>query len=182
MDRRDFLRLTTGGVLAACTEPLFAGMHNDFWDRPRRLWLTREVRKGVWEEVNEVYFFQGKLHWSGYKAICRLMRDVQANKDELMSPVLFDILRGMQGWYEINGQQRVIVVNSGYRTRRTNEAVGGVGDSRHMRGGAGDIYFPNVPVSDMGRIAQRLQGGGVGFYPASGFVHVDDGDLRTWRG
>ena len=29
--------------------------------------------------------------------------------------------------------------------------------------------------------ALLLQGGGVGFYPSKGFIHVDSGRLRTWR-
>ncbi|WP_425953180.1 YcbK family protein [Ralstonia pseudosolanacearum] len=182
MDRRDFLRLTTGGLLAACTEPLFAGTHSDFWDKPRRIWAKREVRKGVWEEVNEYYFVRGQLYWPGYVAICRFMRDTRENKSVQMSPVLFDILYGMQGTFELNGERRVIVLDSGYRTKRTNEAVGGVGDSRHMRGGAADVYFPGASVSFMKKIALNLRGGGVGFYPSNGFVHVDDGDLRIWRG
>lgn len=182
MDRRDFLRMTTGGLLAACTEPLFAATRNDFWEKPRSLWVKHEVKAGVWEEVNEIYFANGKLVWPGYAAICRLMRDTHADQAVQMSPVLFDILYGMQGFFALHNQHRVIVLNSGYRTRLTNEAVGGVGDSRHMRGEAADIEFPGVPVNYMGRLALYLQGGGVGFYPSRGFVHVDDGALRKWNG
>ncbi|MDR5799280.1 hypothetical protein [Caballeronia sp. LZ001] len=70
MERRDFLRMATGGVLAACTEPLFAATRNDFWDKPRSLWVKHEIKKGVWEEVNEVHFCQ----WQASLArLCRYL-------------------------------------------------------------------------------------------------------------
>ncbi|MDE4922534.1 uncharacterized protein YcbK (DUF882 family) [Cupriavidus metallidurans] len=181
LDRRRFLTCTAGALIATCTDPLFARTDPHFWERPRRLWIKTEVRKGVIEEISETYWANGRVVWPGYLAICRLMRDVRADAAVQMSTTLLDILYGMQGWTEMNGRRKVIALTSGYRTKPTNEAVGGKGDSRHMNGAAADIFIPGVSVADMGKLAQHLRGGGVGFYPSKGVVHVDDGDLRSWR-
>ena len=39
---------------------------------------------------------------------------------------------------------------------------------------------PGVPVFRMQQAARSLDMGGVGFYPRSGFVHIDTGPVRTW--
>jgi uncharacterized protein YcbK (DUF882 family) len=41
-----------------------------------------------------------------------------------------------------------------------------------------------IPVNYLGQLAQVAQQGGVGFYTdrKQGFVHVDDGRVRYWRG
>jgi uncharacterized protein YcbK (DUF882 family) len=53
-------------------------------------------------------------------------------------------------------------------------------DSQHMNGNAMDIRFPGVPVFRIRQAARSLQMGGVGFYPRSGFVHLDTGPIRYW--
>jgi len=77
-------------------------------------------------------------------------------------------------------------VLSGYRTRRTNEMLrrrseGVAKNSFHIKGMAVDINVPNVPLRTVRDIALGLQKGGVGYYPAHGFVHVDVGPVRSWR-
>ena len=47
-------------------------------------------------------------------------------------------------------------------------------------GNAMDIRFPGVPVFKIRQAARSLQMGGVGFYPRSGFVHLDTGPIRYW--
>jgi uncharacterized protein YcbK (DUF882 family) len=53
-------------------------------------------------------------------------------------------------------------------------------NSRHMSGTAVDIRLPGVRLSALYRAARNLRGGGVGYYPASDFIHVDIGPVRTW--
>jgi hypothetical protein len=45
-----------------------------------------------------------------------------------------------------------------------------------------DLYVQGVPVEYLKKLVLYLQGGGVGVYPSAGFINVDDGKLRTWRG
>ena len=40
--------------------------------------------------------------------------------------------------------------------------------------------MPGRNLADVRRAAIALNGGGVGYYPASDFVHVDVGRVRTW--
>jgi uncharacterized protein YcbK (DUF882 family) len=52
--------------------------------------------------------------------------------------------------------------------------------SLHIDGMAIDIRVPGRNLTVLRRAALALQGGGVGYYPRSDFVHVDVGRVRTW--
>jgi uncharacterized protein YcbK (DUF882 family) len=52
--------------------------------------------------------------------------------------------------------------------------------SQHMLGEAIDIRIPGVPTARLRDAALSLHRGGVGYYPQSGFVHVDLGRVRGW--
>ena len=62
------------------------------------------------------------------------------------------------------------------------------GDIAQLRGGATVTYQPRVAKdrSELARLiglrdaARSLRAGGVGFYPASNFIHVDTGRVRFW--
>ena len=43
-----------------------------------------------------------------------------------------------------------------------------------------DIMFDGPVLAAMHRAAVALGAGGVGFYPRSGFVHLDTGPVRYW--
>lgn len=180
MNRRDCL-LFSLGLIALGSHPATA-LASTFWDQPRKLWLKREVKPGVWEEINEVYFEKGGLRWTGYVKACRILRDIHTGKAVQMSPVLMDILAGIQGWFSLHDIHVPIIVLSGLREAKTNEDAGGVKDSAHLRGGACDLTVPGVPVEYLSKLALYLQGGGVGVYPSRSFIHVDDGKMRSWRG
>ncbi|WP_138519202.1 YcbK family protein [Limnobacter alexandrii] len=175
INRRQFL---FAGFLAGVA-PTSIGAA-DFWSQPRWLWLYRPSTK---EEVREYYWINGQLHWPGYEKICRLLRDVRGKEAVQIDVVLLDILRGMQGWYEAHGQYKPIYVNSGYRNKATNaETKGSAKNSFHTKGRAADIYMPGVSTKDLEKLAKYLRGGGVGVYHSRGFIHIDTGGLRTWRG
>ena len=100
-----------------------------------------------------------------------------------MNLVLLDILCGVQGWFRAYGVDKPLVINSGYRTKHTNDNTeGSAKNSMHLYGAAADIWMPGVPVDSIAKLGLYLKGGGVGFYPSRNFVHVDSGRLRTWRG
>ena len=147
---------------------------------PRSLWL---IRPSTREEVRAVYFADGQIVEEGYRQICILLRDVRAGQAVQMSPVLLDILCGIQGSLRAYGIDTPGVTNSGYRTDQTNAMTeGAVQNTKHKDGGAWDGKFFNVPVDHTTRTALYLRGGGVGYYPGKNFTHVDDGRLRSWRG
>ncbi|HXN06680.1 MAG TPA: DUF882 domain-containing protein [Nitrospiria bacterium] len=52
--------------------------------------------------------------------------------------------------------------------------------SYHTKGRAIDIRIPNIGLEILQRTALSLEHGGVGFYPDSGFIHLDSGPVRSW--
>jgi len=54
--------------------------------------------------------------------------------------------------------------------------------SLHMKGQAADVRLNSRSVTQMARAAQACNAGGVGRYYGSDFVHMDCGNVRTWRG
>jgi uncharacterized protein YcbK (DUF882 family) len=82
--------------------------------------------------------------------------------------------------------QQPFQVISGYRCPSTNTTLrntrgGGVAkQSLHLQGKAIDIRVADVPLTDLRDAALSLATGGVGFYAASNFVHLDIGRARSW--
>jgi uncharacterized protein YcbK (DUF882 family) len=75
-------------------------------------------------------------------------------------------------------------VLSAYRTRETNERLArttfGVADnSQHIYGRALDVHLGGKLEEAM-QTARAMQRGGVGWYPNSGFIHLDSGPVRNW--
>lgn len=65
-----------------------------------------------------------------------------------------------------------IIVTSGVRCSRRNAEVGGISQSKHLRGYAVDCYAPAFSVDHLARIA-RQEGLGVLIYQAQGFCHLE---------
>ncbi len=154
----------------------------DFWYRPRELWLRRQ---GTRDEVRVVYWKDGQLVPEGYWQACAILRDVRANVMTTMDPTVLDILRGIIGFYQAWQWPHPVVLTSGFRTVKTNNALSAEGaakNSMHLYGKAADLFIPGIPARDVGALAAHLRQGGVGFYPDRGFTHLDTGRLRIWRG
>ena len=66
-----------------------------------------------------------------------------------------------------------IHINSGYRTPEHNAKVGGVKNSYHTKGRAADIVVQGVKSLDVARFAETFVCGGVGWYEAKSFTHID---------
>jgi uncharacterized protein YcbK (DUF882 family) len=78
-------------------------------------------------------------------------------------------------------------VISGYRSPQTNARLharsNGVSEhSLHMQGRAIDVRMAGIDCQELAAKAIELKRGGVGYYRASDFVHLDTGAFRTWRG
>ena len=67
-----------------------------------------------------------------------------------------------------------------YRSPEHNRAVGGATRSKHMDGAAFDIGMANHDPVALEASAREVGFLGFGFYPRSGFIHVDLGPARQW--
>ncbi|MCG6559110.1 D-Ala-D-Ala carboxypeptidase family metallohydrolase [Ruegeria sp. 1NDH52C] len=73
-----------------------------------------------------------------------------------------------------------LIVRSAYRSPEHNRAVGGASRSKHMDGAAYDIAMANHDPAVFEAAAREVGFLGFGFYPRSGFIHVDLGPARQW--
>ena len=73
-----------------------------------------------------------------------------------------------------------LIVRSAYRSPEHNRAVGGATRSKHMDGAAFDIAMSNHDPVAFEAAAREVGFLGFGFYPRSGFMHVDIGPARHW--
>jgi hypothetical protein len=73
-----------------------------------------------------------------------------------------------------------LIVRSAYRSPEHIRAVGGATRSKHMDGTAFDIAMANHDPVAFEAAARKVGFLGFGFYPRSGFVHIDLGPARQW--
>lgn len=128
------------------------------------------------------YFSRGAYQADALTAVNYLLRDFRNDTVHPIDPALLDLLHRVAG---LTDTSRPFQVISGYRSPATNEALrrsteGVAAGSLHLVGQAIDVRLADVPLAKLRRAALEVRGGGVGYYPASDFVHVDTGRLRTW--
>ena len=116
------------------------------------------------------------------EALNRLLRDFRTGDRHPIDPHLFDLLHSIR---ERTGSTQPFHIISGYRSPATNTMLrqhseGVASGSLHMKGQAIHIRLPGVPLRQLRGAALDVRGGGVGYYPASDFVHVDTGRVRQW--
>jgi uncharacterized protein YcbK (DUF882 family) len=134
------------------------------------------------ERLSTVYFENGRYVDSELEKINRLLRDFRTGDVHPIAPETLDILADLRKLAEHDGPYEVI---SGYRSPKTNAELhsrsNGVAEhSLHMEGRAIDVRLQGFPTERLHELALGMQRGGVGFYPASDFVHLDNGRVRHW--
>lgn len=177
LNRRKFLKL---GMLAAAL-PLPA-LANAWQAVPERRLRFHNLHTG--ENLDLAYWVQGDYVPESLAEINHVLRDFRTDQVAAIDPHLLDLLS------RVNlalGSSQPFQVISGYRSPASNrmlsERSSGVAKhSLHMEGKAIDIRIPGVALADLRKTGLALQGGGVGYYPASDFVHLDVGRVRTWAG
>jgi hypothetical protein len=73
-----------------------------------------------------------------------------------------------------------LIIRSAYRSLEHNGAVGGAKASKHMEGIAFDVAMTNHDPDAFEAAARAIGFKGFGFYPRSGFIHIDLGPSRSW--
>ncbi len=134
------------------------------------------------EALSITYKIGGEYVSTALSELQRYMRDHYTGAQHPIEPALYDLLHAIAT--KANGAPLFHVI-SAYRSPETNARLrglsGGVAShSLHMDGKAIDIRVPGLELSTLRDHALALRRGGVGFYPASNFVHVDTGRVRAW--
>ena len=128
------------------------------------------------------YYARGTYVPQALTSVNRLLRDFRTGDVGTIDVGLLDLLHRLAA---LTASRRPFQIISGYRSPATNEALrqhstGVARDSLHVHGQAIDIRLADVPLQSLRDAARSMRSGGVGYYPASDFVHVDTGRVRTW--
>lgn len=134
------------------------------------------------EKLDVVYYSGGNYLPDALAEIDLLFRDHRTEETHPIDPALIDILYRLSSLTQDRCMYQIV---SGYRSPATNAMLRKRSNqvakkSYHMLGKAVDIRLPGVDTKRLRNAAISLQQGGVGYYQASDFVHIDTGRVRTW--
>jgi uncharacterized protein YcbK (DUF882 family) len=135
---------------------------------------------GEW--VRTVYWADGHYIREAVRDINWVLRDHHSGEVRPMNAGMLDLLGMLRDRLETTSPFLII---SGYRSPTTNHAMhmrssGVASHSYHIKGMAIDLRCERRDLSHVRGAAASLHSGGVGYYPQSGFVHVDCGPVRHW--
>ncbi len=137
------------------------------------------------ERIDIVYRRGNTYLPSALEKLDFFLRDWRTDQVHHYDPRVFDLLHDLLA--SIGRPDGEINVICGYRTPQTNEFLrtrsahtGVAVHSLHMQAEAIDIRLPGLSTARLRDAALGLNRGGVGYYPASDFVHVDVGRVRHW--
>lgn len=136
-------------------------------------------RPALRERVTAVYRGKdGAYDAAGIEKINRLLRCSRTGQETPVSVKLIEILDAVEDKFGGGG----LTVLSGYRSPKFNRQLPGAARwSLHMLGWAADIRVAGRSPAEVADFAARLGQGGVGYYPAAAFVHLDAGRSRSWE-
>jgi len=150
------------------------------WANPYRLHF---FHTHTGERLNIVYRNREAYDQESLVRLNRYLRDHRTGEIHEYDPRIFDLLHDLTTL--LGNPDFEIDVICGYRTPWSNEFLrthghGVARNSLHMQAMAIDIRVPGVPTVQVRDAALALHRGGVGYYAASDFVHVDVGRFRRW--
>ena len=176
VNRRQLLQFGLGAAVATPSLDAIAGpIHTG----ERRLSLGH-MHTG--EVLSEVYWENGIYNPEAISLFNHFLRDFRTGDEVSMDIRLLDVLFAMQ--QQIGKPLRYQVL-SGFRSEKTNAMLRRNGSgvakrSYHLKGQAVDISVDQVSLAYLRKAAVSLRAGGVGYYPSSGFMHLDSGPIRRW--
>jgi len=133
-------------------------------------------------ELNVTYARDGRHIDSALTEVNEFLADFRTGDANSIDPNLLDLLYDIR---ESLGSDGVYEVISAYRSPATNEMLrssssGVARNSQHLLGTAIDVRLAGVELTNLRDTAIAMQRGGVGYYEASNFVHIDTGRVRRW--
>ncbi|MCL2469281.1 MAG: DUF882 domain-containing protein [Alphaproteobacteria bacterium] len=177
-------------ALAGCAAPLSkkpvttgsaAKTHPD--QVPERAIVLSHPPSG--ERLNLTYYKNNRYDPAALTKINRLFRDRQNNSIGKIDPELIDFLVDIRTRLGLPPSVTFEILD-GYRSRSTNEKLRArnsqaAKDSLHIYGWAVDFRISKVNGRAVAEIAKTMQRGGVSYYPSSNHIHIDLGNIRTWK-
>jgi uncharacterized protein YcbK (DUF882 family) len=136
------------------------------------------------ENLELDFFIDGAYSPLAMAQINHLLRDYRTDEVHVIDPSLLDYLYDVAALLGADPSFQVI---SGYRSPATNAMLrrhseGVATGSLHMQGQAIDIRMAGIKCENLATRALETYCGGVGYYAASDFVHLDTGAFRSWSG
>ena len=180
LNRRRFLKLSIAGCLAFLPFPAFPGklLAEELPEGRLSLYSvhTGERLKVTYRNTENGYDCQA------LEALDHILRCHHTGKATRMDISVIEFMNAIDKSFSGNNDIHVI---SGYRSPEYNDFLirqgrGVVRGSMHLAGKAIDFSIPGTELHKLRETALRLGQGGVGYYPDSGFIHVDSGRVRTW--
>jgi uncharacterized protein YcbK (DUF882 family) len=135
------------------------------------------------ERFDAVYFEGGAYVPGALDAIDLVLRDHRTGETCRMAPGVLDLLHAVTERVRSAGPVHIV---SGFRSVSTNALLHAndpahvAEGSLHLTGQAIDLCFEDRPLRRVRDAALALGAGGVGYYPRTGFVHIDIGRPRVW--
>ncbi|HIC80239.1 MAG TPA: DUF882 domain-containing protein [Kiloniellaceae bacterium] len=179
--RRRFLTTAATGAAALTTSLLVPNLAMTAKSMPATRSLAfRSLHTG--EEVAATYLRDGIFQADALDRLNHVLRDWRSGEVWQMDRKLLDLLYALRR--SMDSEQPFELI-SAYRSPKTNANLasnsnGVAKRSLHMRGMAVDVRLPERELKALHQAALDLQGGGVGLYTKSGFIHVDTGRVRRW--
>ncbi|MRJ02334.1 MAG: YcbK family protein [Epsilonproteobacteria bacterium] len=176
MNRRDFLKtslLFTTAIITS-SQKSEAGTYEKWI----RLYHTHT---GEWFEAP--FWADGEYIYENLEDLEYFLRDYRNNEVHKIDLRLIEYLYSIK---QRLGTNREFLILSAYRSPQTNAYLrrhsrGVAKNSFHLYGKAVDIRLSGYDLRVLRLVALSLRRGGVGYYPRSGFVHIDTGTPRYWR-
>lgn len=176
--RRHFLKL--GAAAAACSIALPASaLAASVGTMARKLSF---VHIHTNERLSAAYWQNGAYQPGAVREINAVLRDWRTGEVKEIDLRLLDILWEL---HQRLDSKKPFEIISGYRSPQTNATLAAASSgvakkSLHMQGKAIDINLPDKKLKLVRETAMAMERGGVGYYPKSGFVHLDTGRVRFW--
>jgi uncharacterized protein YcbK (DUF882 family) len=172
MDRRLFLSLAAGWAAWPRTARGVA--------RPLALRRLRLVNAHTGETFEGTYRNDKGPIDRVIEELCFFLRDHYSGEKTQIDVGVIDFLADV---LDAVGETRATIL-SAYRAAETNamlaRTIFGVAEnSQHIYGRALDLHLGSRLPEAM-TAARTMRRGGVGWYPHSGFIHIDTGPVRNW--
>ncbi len=167
------------GMCAVAAAPVYAkapGLLRGAGDVRR----VRMYSQRTGESLDTVYYVNGRYVPESITEISYFMRDWRENQVMKYDPHNVDNLAATLRLMDTTEPYLLI---SGYRTLKTNRMLkGAASHSYHLKAMAADVRLKSRNVRQISDAAFACNGGGVGIYNRSNFVHMDCGPVRSWHG